>query len=95
METHVYKQVDGHEINADVFPGAGDGPRPGIVFIHGGGLIMGNREAILPSQIERYTDGGYGLVSIDYRLAPETKLPEIATDIEDAWTWLSAQRPRC
>lgn len=44
METHVYKQVDGHEINADVFPGAGDGPRPGIVFIHGGGLIMGNRE---------------------------------------------------
>ncbi|MCZ6869908.1 MAG: alpha/beta hydrolase [Gammaproteobacteria bacterium] len=91
METHVYKQVDGHEIKANVFPGAGDGPRPGIVFIHGGGLIMGNREAILPSHIEHFTGSGYGLVSIDYRLAPETKLPEIVTDIEEAWTWLRAE----
>jgi len=31
---------------------------------------------------------GYAVVSIDYRLAPETKLPAIISDVEDAFTWL-------
>jgi acetyl esterase/lipase len=49
---------------------------------------MGGRTAILPSHIQAFNDGGYHVVSIDYRLAPETKLPEIVCDVEDAWTWL-------
>jgi len=28
--------------------------------------------------------------SIDYRLEPEVRLPEIVGDLEDAWAWLSA-----
>ena len=31
---------------------------------------------------------GFVVVSIDYRLAPETKLPEIITDVEDAFKWI-------
>lgn len=31
---------------------------------------------------------GYVLVSLDYRLAPETQLPEIIQDIEDAFAWI-------
>src|SRR5262249_50270955 len=37
---------------------------------------------------------GYVLVSLDYRLAPEVKLPAIAEDVEDAFRWLREQGPK-
>jgi acetyl esterase/lipase len=37
---------------------------------------------------------GYALVSIDYRLAPETKLPEIISDVEAAFRWLASDGAR-
>jgi acetyl esterase/lipase len=36
-------------------------------------------------------DNGYVLISIDYRLAPETKLPAIIEDVEDAFRWLRSE----
>jgi acetyl esterase/lipase len=36
----------------------------------------------------------YVLVSIDYRLAPETQLPEIIEDLQDAFLWVRQQGPR-
>ena len=35
-----------------------------------------------------YINAGYALVSIDYRLAPETKLKHIIEDIQDAYRWV-------
>lgn len=35
-----------------------------------------------------YLDAGFVLASIDYRLAPETMLPEIVEDVEDGYHWL-------
>jgi len=37
---------------------------------------------------ERLVGSGYVLVSIDYRLAPETKLEGIVSDVEDAFRWI-------
>ena len=91
MDTHVFKKIDGHEIKADIhraYHAADEQHQPAVLFIHGGGLILGSRKAILPSHIQAFNDGGFHFVSIDYRLAPETKLPEIVRDIGDAWTWL-------
>lgn len=91
MQTYVFKTVGNHEIKADVYPAAQTGDEqklPAVMFIHGGGLIMGHRKVILPEHIQAFHDGGFHFVSIDYRLAPETKLPEIIDDIRDAWTWL-------
>jgi len=36
---------------------------------------------------------GCVIVSIDYRLAPETKLPEIIADLEDAFRWVREKGP--
>ena len=36
---------------------------------------------------------GYALVSLDYRLAPEVKLPGIIDDVNDAFRWLRTQGP--
>ena len=42
-EVIVYKQVDGHDLRLDVFhpDGEPDGPRPAVVWFHGGGWITG------------------------------------------------------
>ncbi len=93
METHVFKKVDDLEIRADVYRATGERPQPAVLFIHGGGLIMGSRKAILPSQIAAFNSGGFHFVSIDYRLAPETRLPSMVEDIRDAWAWLCEQAP--
>jgi hypothetical protein len=41
-----------------------------------------------------FGDKGQVLFSLNYRLAPETKLPEIAHDVEDAFDWIRRDGPR-
>ena len=87
--TVTYREVDGHKILADVYRPKGDTVRPVIVWIHGGALIMGHREGIHPQVRALAEDKGYALMSIDYRLAPETKLPKLISDVEAAFRWLA------
>ena len=54
---------------------------------------MGNREWLSPEQLKMYLGAGYTVVSIDYRLAPETKLPWIIADIKDAYRWIRETGP--
>jgi acetyl esterase/lipase len=86
--TYPYKIVENREALADVYVARDDRPRPTIVWIHGGALIMGHRENISDKQRDRYLKAGYTVVSIDYRLAPETKLPAIIEDLQDAFRWV-------
>lgn len=88
IKTFTYKKVGDLEIKADVFGISGDALRPVVVWIHGGALIMGHREWIDNKMKTMLVDEGYLVVSIDYRLAPETKLTLIIEDIEDAFTWI-------
>ncbi len=89
METLCYKQVEGIRILADVYPVDGQA-LPTVIFIHGGALIWGSRHDIQPAFVEALNLHGYPVVSIDYRLAPATKLPEILQDVEDAIRWVKA-----
>ena len=89
--THVYKVMEGHKIHADVYRAPGDDIRPVVMWIHGGALIFGTRKRVPSWQFERYMDAGFVIVSIDYRLGPELKLPAIVEDIEDAYRWIRAE----
>jgi acetyl esterase/lipase len=61
------------------------------VWIHGGALIQGSRKLPADSRILRaLLEAGFTVVSIDYRLAPETKLPGIIEDVRDAFHWVGA-----
>ena len=91
--TFVYKSVNGHSIHADVYRPADETVRPVVVWIHGGALINGHREGISGRVRQWAADAGYALVSIDYRLAPETKLPGIISDVEDAFAWIRERGP--
>lgn len=83
-----YRTVGKHPILADVYRPQGKELRPVIVWLHGGALITGNREAIDPHVRSLAEEQKYALVSFDYRLAPETKSPAIISDVEAAFKWL-------
>ena len=92
-DTYTYKIVDNHEIRADVYRHPGEEILPAIIWIHGGALIFGTRNWLPSEQLDAYIKAGFAVVSIDYRLAPETKLAAIIEDVKDAYTWLCAKGP--
>lgn len=85
-ETRVYKELDESSISADIYYVGRNSPI--IIYIHGGALIFGTRSWLPEEQIDYYTQAGFSVVSIDYRLAPETKLDLIIEDIRDAVDWV-------
>jgi acetyl esterase/lipase len=87
-QTVVYKRVGDLEIKADVYHFTDDRIRPVVVWLHGGALIMGNRGWIDTRVKNEALTNGFVVVSFDYRLAPQTKLPGIIEDLEDCFRWL-------
>jgi acetyl esterase/lipase len=92
--TYTIKTVGDCQIRADVYTRPGATARPVIVWLHGGALMVGSRGMIARSQLERYLDAGYAVIAPDYRLAPETKLPEILADVQDAIAWEREEGPQ-
>jgi acetyl esterase/lipase len=90
-ETYTYKSAGGCEIKADVHNAGDEARKPGVIWIHGGALIMGSRKAP-PAWLT--DERRFGIVSIDYRLAPETKLPAIIEDVQDAYRWVREEGPK-
>ncbi|KAI9033000.1 alpha/beta-hydrolase [Hyaloraphidium curvatum] len=97
---HVFKRVQTRgggtvEIAMDVFvPKAAskEAPVPVIAWWHGGGLLQGTRKAIADHFLD--VDGhGMAFVSVDYRLAPQTRLPEILADVSDALSFIHTRFP--
>ncbi len=88
--TYTYKSVGGCDIKLDVYGADSTVRKPVIVWIHGGALIMESRKAMA-----RWLNpkGDHVVISIDYRLAPETKLPPIIEDVQDAFRWIRKQGP--
>ena len=93
-KTYTFKTVRDTEIKADVYRHADEQVRPVVVWIHGGALVMGNRTGVPSQLIELCRSDGFALVSIDYRLAPEVKLPAIIEDVIDAIVWIRRDGPK-
>ena len=89
--TFTYKTVGSLPLRADVYQPADSGLRPVVVWIHPGALIMGSRAMLPNDELDRFLRAGFVVVAIDYRLAPETKLPEIVRDVDDAVRWIRAR----
>src|SRR5215831_3854574 len=91
-KTYVYKTVEGCQIKLDVLGESRGTRKPCLIWIHGGGLIFGSRtksprEPFLRALLVK----GFVVLSIDHRLAPETKLPSIVEDVQSAWHWALAR----
>ncbi|MFN7054880.1 alpha/beta hydrolase [Hyphomonas sp.] len=69
--------------------GAGLPPGPGILFLHGGGFVLGDLDTH-DMICRRLAEGSRcRVLAIDYRLAPETCFPCAHDDALAVWLWLS------
>ena len=67
---------------------AGEAAVPAILNIHGGGYVMGTAEMGTDSHEAIVAAEGCVIVSVDYRLAPETAFPGNIEDCYAALRWL-------
>ena len=65
--------------------------RPAYLHVHGGGYVIGNPEINDGSNRSIAAELDCVVVSVDYRLAPETRFPGALGDGYAALTWLHAQ----
>jgi acetyl esterase len=86
--------VAGGEITVRAYSPDGPGPHPALVYYHGGGWVIG----------DLYTHDGLcrsitnaarcAVLSVDYRLAPESKYPVAVEDSYAALLWIVANAER-
>lgn len=69
---------------------AGSARGPGVVYIHGGGMILSSVE-LCDGQVSRYvSQSGVPFLSVDYRYAPEHPHPTPVEDCFTALSWIAA-----
>jgi acetyl esterase/lipase len=97
--------VEGVEVTARVVPGIGTAPDvaveiyrpegaaselPILLWMHGGGMVVGNVEMDRRANMTRAKDVGCVVVSVEYRLAPEHPYPAAIQDCHAALRWIAA-----
>jgi len=85
-----YMRASGYESTLDVHrPRDTSGPRPTVIFIHGGGWVGGSKEgsmlAVLP-----YLAMGFAAVNVEYRMAATAPAPASVEDGRCALKWVVA-----
>lgn len=86
LEDHEARAVDGTALPLLLLrPATAGGPVPAIYFLHGGGMVMGNRRTGIEVPLAWALDADAVVVSPEYRLAPEVTG---TTPVEDAYAVL-------
>lgn len=88
--------IDPSLLSLDVYPAPGDGPAPAVVFVHGGGWVIGDKSGIAtaPFALDFFADEGFSVVSTNYRLitdpgSPNATWDDQPTDVAAAVAWVS------
>ncbi len=79
----------GGQIPVRIYTPEGSGPFPGLAWYHGGGWVVGNLDTADATARQLCVSSSCVVVSVDYRLAPETKFPGAADDCYAATQWLA------
>ncbi|SDG58709.1 Acetyl esterase/lipase [Lentzea fradiae] len=70
-------------------PADRQGPVPGLVYVHGGGFVLGDLESFHPQVLRVADELGIVVVAVDYRLAPEHPFPAPVEDCYAALKWVA------
>jgi len=91
-ERHVPSTSDGPDVRVLVYlPRQAARPLPVVVWIHGGGYVLGSPDADDVQVKTIVSQLGCAAVSVDYRLAPEAPFPASVEDCYAALGWTHAQ----
>ena len=82
-----YKTLEGIELKAELIPTQQPTTKPTLIYIHGGGFILGERNDLPTEYITMLNNAGYPLLLLDYPLAPEVDLATIHQCLSEALTW--------
>jgi len=61
--------------------------RPGVIVIHGGGWIQGNKERMLERFCLPFVEHGFVVANVEYRLAQSATAPAAVSDVLQAAKW--------
>ncbi|MDA1129342.1 MAG: alpha/beta hydrolase [Chloroflexi bacterium] len=75
------------DVPVRIYTPEGDGPFPILAWYHGGGWVVGDLDSADGTARNLCVGGQCLVVSVDYRLAPDTKFPGPAEDCWSATTW--------
>lgn len=85
---------DGATIEARLYARAAPSDRnpvPVLLYMHGGGFVVGSLDSHQPLCRGLAEDGGAAVLSVGYRLAPEHKFPTAFEDAADALAWIGRE----
>jgi acetyl esterase/lipase len=83
-----YSNPDGQHLQLNLArPKEGDGLRPAVLCIHGGGFRAGKRER-WDALCQKLAGDGYVAATVTYRLAPKYQFPAAIYDVKAAVRWL-------
>jgi acetyl esterase len=80
-------------LRANVLVPKGAGPHPVMLYIHGGGWIMGSPKTH-DKLAKQFAAEGYLTINLDYRLAPENPFPAGIDDCVFAAKWIVSNAKR-
>lgn len=91
---HAVRRDDGTALKVRCYSPDSAGDLPGILYIHGGGMIRGSIEREHSSALQMAANVGAAVVSVEYRLAPECPHPAPAQDCYMALSWMAQNAGR-
>jgi acetyl esterase len=83
----------GMPLRARLYQGAAGQAQPCLMFLHGGGWVLGSIESHESLCCHLARQAGCAVLSVDYRLAPEHPYPAALEDSIRALGWLAANAP--
>ena len=91
VDDAVYEEVDAGGVRAEWVDVLEDRPKAILMYLHGGGYVMGTVEMYHNMTAGLAKVGKVRVLSVDYRLAPENKFPAALEDSIKAYKWLLNQ----
>ncbi|MBL8908860.1 MAG: alpha/beta hydrolase [Rhizobiales bacterium] len=90
-ERLMVEDLDIEGVHVRVYRPPGEAPKPGVIYFHGGGWVLGSCETHDDMCAEMAMGADVVVVAVDYRLAPEHRHPAQREDALKVLDWMREQ----
>lgn len=90
MNEYIYKKINDLELKFKIYRAKES--IGNIIYVPGGGLLYSNNNDLPINHIHKFNNSGYNIISLSYRLCPESDISDILCDIKDAFSYILKNR---